>query len=130
MQIIIDTSVVIAVLLNEPEKYRLLELTTNAEVIVPKSLHWEIGNAFSAMFKRKRLSLKEAQIAIDEYEKMQLRFVDIHIAEALKISDRYKIYAYDAYFIVCAGNYHAPLLTLDKILMETAKKCRIKVLEV
>ena len=68
MQLIVDTSVVIAVLLNEPERDRLLELTLNTEIIVPKSLHWEVGNAFSAMFKRKRLSLKEVQSAITELE--------------------------------------------------------------
>ena len=130
MRITIDTSVIIAVLLNEPERERVIQLTTGADVIVPASLHWEIGNAFSAMFKRKRISLKEAQLAINRYGKMVLQTVDIQLSDALKIAERYGIYAYDAYFIICAGAQRTPLLTLDKKLSETARKSRIQVLEV
>lgn len=130
MQIVIDTSVVIAVLLSEPERERLLTLTTDTEIIVPKSLHWEVGNAFSAMFKRKRVTLREAQNAVAEYGNMKLRYEDISLSDALKIADKHNIYAYDAYFIVCAEKFRAPLLTIDKVLMETAKKCTIHVLEV
>lgn len=129
MQITIDTSVIIAVLLDEPERERLIAVTTDAEVIVPASLHWEIGNAFSAMFKRKRITLKDAQHAISEYENIVLRTVDIKLSDVLKIADKYGIYAYDAYFIVCAAMLRTPLLTLDKSLANMAKKNRIQVLE-
>lgn len=130
MRITIDTSVIIAVLLNEPERDRVIHLTTDAEVIVPASLHWEIGNAFSAMFKRKRITLKEAQQAINRYAKMVLQTVDIRLADAIKIANKYDIYAYDAYFIVCAGAQRTPLLTLDNKLSETARKNRIQILEI
>ena len=130
MRTTIDTSVIIAVLLNEPERDRVIQLTSGADVIVPASLHWEIGNAFSAMFKRKRITLKEAQQAIDRYEKMVLQTVDIQLSDALKITEKHGIYAYDAYFIVCAVTQRTPLLTLDKKLSETARKSRIQLLEV
>ena len=61
MNIVVDTSVIVAVLLNEPVKASLIEVTVNATLSAPMSLHWEIGNAFSAMFKKKRLSLEDAQ---------------------------------------------------------------------
>ena len=130
MQITIDTSVILAVLLDEPERERLIAVTADVEVIVPASLNWEIGNAFSAMFKRNRITLKEAQHAVNEYEKMVLRIIDIKLADALKIAEKYRIYAYDAYFIVCAGMFRSPLLTLDKNLAAMAKKNHIQVLEI
>ncbi len=52
MDIVLDTSVIIAVIANEPEKRVLIRLTKGAELIAPQSVHWEIGNAFSAMLKR------------------------------------------------------------------------------
>jgi len=130
MNIVVDTSVIIAVILDEPEKARCIELTLGAELIAPQSLRWEIGNAFSAMFKRKRLSLKDALNAIQVYEGIPLKFADTNIGEALKLSEKYSIYAYDAYFMVCALKCHAPFLTLDHALTEVAKKAHIKVLEV
>jgi hypothetical protein len=33
---------------------RLIEMTKSAELIAPSSLHWEVGNVFSAMFRRNR----------------------------------------------------------------------------
>jgi len=57
MNLVVDTSVIIAVITNEEHKRQLINLSKGADLIAPPSLHWEIGNAFSAMFKRKRISL-------------------------------------------------------------------------
>lgn len=46
MDIVIDASAIIAVLAGEPERERLLSLTSGANLIAPPSVHWEIGNAF------------------------------------------------------------------------------------
>ncbi len=52
MDIVIDTSALIAVITGEPERDRIVELTTGATLVGPGSIPWEIGNAFSAMFKQ------------------------------------------------------------------------------
>ena len=57
MKLIVDTSVIIAVLANEPIKEKLIALTKGVELIAPMSVHWEVGNAFSAMLKRKRIDI-------------------------------------------------------------------------
>jgi predicted nucleic acid-binding protein len=57
LNIVVDTSVIIAVISNESQKDRLIELTKGADLVAPPSVHWEIGNAFSAMLKRGRLTL-------------------------------------------------------------------------
>jgi uncharacterized protein with PIN domain len=46
MDIVIDTSVLIAVILNEPEKAELVKLTAGHTLVGPESIRWEIGNAF------------------------------------------------------------------------------------
>jgi len=43
----------------------------------------------------------------------------------LKIAEKYSIYAYDAYFLECAGNFNSPLLTLDNRLGNVAKQMNI-----
>ena len=130
MLIVIDTSVVIAVITNEKHKKELIEHTIGSELIAPPSLHWEICNAFSAMFKRERITLSQAKTAIDYYRKIPIKFIDIDIKNALQISHINQIYAYDAYFIECAINQKAVLLTLDNKLKSIADTLNIKTIEV
>lgn len=130
MEVVIDASVLIAVITNEDEKERLVALTSEAELIAPLSVHWEIGNAFSSLLKRKRLTLDEALEAIDIYLQIPVRFVEVELTESLELADELSLYAYDAYLLRCAAKYRLPLLTLDGRLAESAKKKKIQVLEV
>ena len=130
MNFVIDASAVIAVVANEPEKEELIKITAGADLIAPASIPWEIGNAFSAMLKRRRITLVQALEAVAIYQQVPIRYVDINISEALKIAAEHNIYAYDAYLLQCAMKYRMPLLTLDKRLADLAKKMRIAVVEV
>ena len=40
MEVVVDTSVLIAAIANEPEKEALIELTRGAGLIAPQSVHW------------------------------------------------------------------------------------------
>jgi len=130
MKIVIDTSIVISVITNESHKQKLVKVTEGADLISPSSLHWEIGNAFSAMFKRKRVDLQKALMAIQEYKKIPLQFYDTSLDQAIEWAQKYDLYAYDAYFLVCAKNLKAPFLSLDKPLITKAKEIGISVIEV
>lgn len=130
MSLVVDTSVIISVIINEESKPKLIKITEGEELFAPSSLHWEIGNAFSAMFKRKNIELSLAKKAIDYYRMIPLRLVDIDIYKALEISHQFNIYAYDAYFLECARKYNYPLLTLDHGLSELAKEMKLKIIEV
>jgi predicted nucleic acid-binding protein len=130
MEIVIDASILIAVITNEDEKEKLVALTREAELIAPLSVHWEIGNAFSSLLKRKRITLEEALQAIDIYLQIPVRFVEVELTESLELADELGLYAYDAYLLRCAAKYRLPLLTLDNRLVEAAKEKRIQVLEV
>jgi predicted nucleic acid-binding protein len=98
--------------------------------MAPSSVHWEIGNALSAMFKRQRISLDRALEALSAYRQIPLRLVDIELEESLVLAHDLDIYAYDAYLIQTALKYRSPLLTLDQYLVECAKQKNASVIEV
>ena len=130
MDIVIDTSAIIAVIVDEPERERIIELTRGNTLIGPGSILWEIGNAFSAMFKRDRLSLEEAKRGLEIFNKIPLRYIESDFINAISIAQKNKMYAYDAYFLDCALSQKAPLLTLDSKLNAVAKNLNISTLGV
>ena len=130
MSLVVDTSVIISVVTNETHKAKLISVTEGEKLIAPRSLHWEIANAFSAMFKRNRISLEQAKKAIEYYSQIKIRFVDIDLNTALNIAFKYNIYAYDAYFIVCAKQCNSKLISLDKRLINVAQQNKIITVEV
>lgn len=130
MLLVADTSVILAVLLNEPDKETLIVQTAGVELAAPASLHWEIGNALSAMIKRKRLTIEEARKALRSYEQIPIRLIEVELDEALAIAAHQDIYAYDAYFIVCARQLSSAIITLDGGLSAAAKRLGVKVVEV
>jgi predicted nucleic acid-binding protein len=130
MDIVIDTSAIISVIVGEPERERIIELTAGNILIGPGSIPWEIGNAFSAMFKQKRLTLTEAEKGLSIFKNIPIRYIDPNFVAVLKLSKQANIYAYDAYFLDCAIRYRAPLLTLDRKLMASAQILNVETLEV
>ncbi len=130
MNIVVDTSVIIAVISNESQKDRLIELTKGADLVAPPSVHWEIGNAFSAMVKRGRLTLHQALKAIEIYHKIPVRYAETELEDTLRIAAEYNIYSYDAYLLRCALKYNAPLISLDRNLVRIAKEMNVVVIEV
>jgi predicted nucleic acid-binding protein len=130
MDIIIDASSIIAVIANEPEKVKLIERTRGANLFVPASVHWEIGNAFSAMIKRNRIDLALAQQAIEAYRRIPLRIVDVDLLQAVDLAAKLGVYAYDAYIILAALDRRCSLLALDRGLMHAASQAGVNVLEI
>ena len=128
MKVVIDTSALIAVIINERERKTIIEITREAELIAPHSIYWEIGNAFSAMLKRGRITLEQCSEAIKIFRRIPLAFVEINFLDCMEICGNQQIYAYDAYLIQCALQHGAPLLTLDKALREAASHYGIVVL--
>ncbi len=129
MEVVVDASVLIAVITNEEEKEKLVAVTNEAELIAPLSVHWEIGNAFSSLLKRKRVTIDEALQAIEIYLQIPVRFVEVELTESLELANELGLYAYDAYLLRCAAKYRLPLLTLDSRLIQAAKEKKIQVLE-
>jgi predicted nucleic acid-binding protein len=94
------------------------------------TLPWEIGNGLSALFKRKRLDLEQAKMALKSFHKIPLRLGDIDPEVAVELANEQDIYAYDAYVLECARKYRTPLLSLDGSQRRIARRLGIEVLEV
>jgi predicted nucleic acid-binding protein len=130
MDVVIDTSALVAVIVAEPERDRIVELTTGNALIGPGSIPWEIGNAFSAMFKQDRLTIGEAREGLEIFETISIRYAKPDFAHALKLAHQINMYAYDAYFLDCAIRHKAPLLTLDRKLKTAAETLNVETWEV
>ena len=130
MDLTIAASAVMAVILNEPSKPNLLEATRGAELISAPSLPWEIGNALSALFKRRRIDLAQAELALQSFREIPVRLPPLEIESSVVLAERHDVYAYDAYVIECARRYKTPLLSLDRRQCEVARSEGIATLEV
>jgi len=130
MNLVADTSIILSVLTSEPERSRILLLTQNANLIAPASVHWEVGNALSAMIKRGRLTAVQAKAVLRSYEQIPIRFVDVGLDEAIEVAGEQNMYAYDAYLVVCARQQRCKLMSLDKALLRTAESIGVDILEV
>ena len=130
MDIVIDTSALIAVITAEPERKKIIDITAGNSLIGPGSIPWEIGNAFSAMFKRNRLSMEEAQKGLLIFRGIPIRYIEPDFVKVMHISKEINMYAYDVYFLDCAVRHKAPILTLDKKLNAAARSLNLDTLEV
>ena len=130
MPVVVDTSVLIAVIAAEAERAALIRATQGAELLAPASVHWEIGNACSAMLKRRRANLTQVRAMLAAYAKIPVRFLEVDLGVALELADEFGLYAYDAYLLACARAQRAPLLTLDQALVRAARDANIELVEV
>ena len=129
MNIVADANIFLAVALNEPEKRRIIQLTSNMVIIAPEILPYEIGNALTAMVKRKQITQNEAVSVLGIANQIPVRLAKVDIPQALKLALDFNIYAYDAYFLHCAKSSSCPLITLDNRMKQVAIKLNIEILE-
>ena len=130
MNLVVDTSVIIAVLTSAPERAALVRLTRGAELVAPASVHWEVGNALTAMFKRGRINRTQISQVLRDYARIPVRYVDVPLDEALELGIEHGLYAYDAYVLACAMSQRCRLASLDRGLLRAAAAAGIGVLEV
>ncbi|MGM0601594.1 MAG: type II toxin-antitoxin system VapC family toxin [Candidatus Rifleibacteriota bacterium] len=129
MKIIADTNTFIAVALNEPEKNNIIQLTEGCDLAAPDVLPFEIGNALTAMMKKGTLQTDQLQESWDIIQQIPVELRRIDIKSALNIAAKFNIYAYDAYFLECAGSLKCPIVTLDQGMQTIAREMGILVVE-
>jgi len=130
MLITIDTSIVMAVLLEEQSKKMIVAQTQGAQLQAPPSILWEVGNALSSLMRRKIVTSHEASSAISVFERIPIRFAEVELGSVVELLARHSMWAYDAYVIECAKKYRTPLMTLDKTQSRIAAEEGIEIIEV
>ncbi len=129
MKIVADTNTFLAVALEEPEKTQIIQLTVGHSLVAPEVLPFEVGNALTAMIRKRTLDADEILSVWDAVQAIPVELRRIDIRAALAMASRFGIYAYDAYFIACADGLRCPLLTLDRQMKTVAREIGIDVLE-
>ncbi|MBI4545259.1 MAG: type II toxin-antitoxin system VapC family toxin [Gemmatimonadetes bacterium] len=99
-------------------------------IAVPGAWSLEVGNALTALFRRHKLGIEQAQEALKSFHQIPVRLADVGVAAAVEIGWKHRIYAYDSYMLQCAQRYHTPLLSLDTPQCEVARALGIEVIEV
>jgi predicted nucleic acid-binding protein len=127
--VVVDTSAILAVLLDEPEKQAVVEATMGSVVCAPASLRWEVGNAATAGVKRRRLTTERARQLVTDFEQVRIRELAIYIQRAVDLGLELGIYAYDAYILEAARSSGFPLLALDGPIRLNAKKLSLSLVE-
>ena len=72
----------------------------------------------------------QADRAVEAYHQIPIRLSDVDLIEALQISNRVDIYAYDAYVIACALKHRFALPLLDQAMLSAANRAGIETLEI
>ena len=127
--IVIDTSAILAVLLDEPEKPAVVEATMGKVVCAPASLRWEVGNAATAGVKRRRLTAERARQLVTDSEQVTIRELAIDIVRAVDLGLELGICAYDAYILEAARSSGFPLLALDGPIRRNAETWGLPLVE-
>ena len=129
MKIVADTNTFLAVALNEPEKDWLIQATDGHDLVAPAVLPYEIGNALSALVRRKVLVATQLGAAWDAAAAIPVELAAVDARASLILAGHFRIYAYGAYFLQCSLESRCPLLTLDGGMKRVAKQLDITLVE-
>ena len=127
MNMVIDTSAIIASVMRGPERDALAKAAAGHVLLAPEFVRWEVCQALSVMIRQKGIDDVEARRGMEILDNIPLRYVDVDMAQVLSIASRIKGVAADAFFMETAIRYNAPLLTLDRSLGRTAESLGIDV---
>jgi predicted nucleic acid-binding protein len=128
MDVLLDASAIMAIILNEPNRDIVISVTKEATLLSPEMISFEIGNVLVSLFKRHKLSETEVLQAYEDFIKIPVRTLKVDMGKALKISCKYTIYAYDAYYLETAYRLKLPLITFDGNMTAVAKDMKIAIL--
>jgi predicted nucleic acid-binding protein len=129
MRMLLDASAIMAVILEEPGRKVVENMVTDAAIISPDVLPFEIGNGLTKLMKRGLLSEADMQNAFAYYSAIPIELVEVDVPRSLTVAWEHSIYAYDAYYLELAERMSLPLVTLDQTMKTQAKKRGITVLE-
>jgi predicted nucleic acid-binding protein len=128
MEIILDACAIMAVIIKEPERELVIQLTKGAVIVSPNMISYEIANALTKMIKKKVIEKERMINAYQYFKKIPVKTIEVNIEKALEIAWEYKIYAYDACYLESASRLRLPLLTFDGNMTKIGKGLGITIL--
>jgi len=128
MEIVLDTSAIIAAIVDEPEGDKVINLTENAVLVCPNVISFEVMNSLTRMIRKKGTDKEKAISLVKSFQKIPIKLFENNLESVLEIAWDYKIYAYDAFFLDTAKNLNLPLLTFDDGMKTIGKELGISII--
>jgi len=129
MEIVLDACAIIAVIADEPEGMEVINITQNSIIVSPNVISFEIVNSLTRMMKKGIIDNKEKMMdLIKSFQQIPLQLVENDLENVLEIAWKYKIYAYDAFYLETARKLKLPLLTFDNGMRKIGKEMGITIL--
>ena len=128
MEIIVDACAIMAVIVKEPERDLVIELTKNVEILSPDMVSYEIANALTKMMKKKVIKREQMVNAFNYFKKIPIKTIKVDIEKALEIAWDFNIYSYDACYLEVAKRLNLSLLTFDGNMIKVGEEIGIKIL--
>jgi predicted nucleic acid-binding protein len=128
MEILVDASAMMAVIVKEPERDLVIQLTKDSVIVSPNMIAYEIANGLTKMMKKSIIEQERMVNAFKYFRRIQMKTIEIDIEKALEIAWNYKIYAYDACYIESAKRLDLSLLTFDGAMARIGKELGINIL--
>ena len=126
MEVILDASAIMAIILNEPNKDNVIELTKNAILLAPEVISFEIGNALINLYLKHKITENGLIAAYKSYASIPMRIIEVDVQKALRIACKYGIYAYDAYYLEIASRHNLPLISFDRLMKKVGIDLKIR----
>jgi predicted nucleic acid-binding protein len=129
MEILLDASAIITVIADEPESDIVINCTKGAVIVSPNLVSFEIANSLTKMMKKGIINDAEKMTSLIKiFQKIPIKLVEINLEKSLEIAWKYKIYAYDAFYLESAKRLNLPLLTFDNGMRKIGKEIGITIL--
>ncbi|MCP5266879.1 MAG: type II toxin-antitoxin system VapC family toxin [Burkholderiaceae bacterium] len=118
--LIVDCSVVAALLFDEPQRDEALAVMSEARLFAPFLLDTEM---VSVALRKSRLGLADAaSLGLADYRAMPIERHEVELAEQMRIALDHGLTAYDAAYLALAAKLRAPLATFDQKLARAAER--------
>ncbi len=130
MAIVIDASVVLALLLQEDNSQKAETIFRMGGTCAPNLLNLEVCNGIVSGIRRKRINKIDGKALIDAFSQLPITF-DEQTAmpeELFQTVISCDLTSYDATYLMLAQRLKAPLATFDVRLSEAAKSLKIRVI--
>ena len=119
--IVVDSSLVCAVLFDEPEREQAQERLVNKHLFAPALLNHEVINV--ALKKLRRgMPAETVERALADYAEQAIEFFDTDLMAQYALARQYQLSAYDAAYLWLAAELKVPLATFDAKLGKAAQR--------
>ncbi len=137
IEFVLDCSISISwCLVEENDDYAnyILALMTDATALVPEIWSLEVVNTLLVAERRNRMTIEQTEQAINLLQSLPIVIDTLTSSQAfqqtLKLGREQSLASYDAAYLELALRKSLPLATNDNRLIEAAKRCQVRLMEV